>query len=95
MRRQADVYVFAVLAHQDQVTLNPMDVSQWEFFVVRTAALDGRKRSQHSITLNSLRALAGDPVMYSGLRRAVRVAAGTQKELTNNAMGTDRPSAGH
>ncbi|MCC6316816.1 MAG: hypothetical protein IT361_03915 [Gemmatimonadaceae bacterium] len=94
MRRQADVYVFAVHAHQDQSTLDPMDVSQWEFFVVPTAELDNRPRSQHSITLNSLRVLASEPTAYSDLRRAVRVAADIQKELANRAMQTDRPSAG-
>ena len=94
MRRQADVYVFAVLAHQDQSTLNPLDVSHWEFFVVPTAQLDNRTRSQHSITLNSLRALAGEPVAYSDIGRAVAGAAKAQKELANKAMQADRPSAG-
>ena len=27
--RQADVYVFALLAHQDKLTIDPMDVGQW------------------------------------------------------------------
>lgn len=74
-RRQAMVYVFALLAHRDQATLNPLDVSQWEFYVVPTATLDGRERSQHSITLKSLRDLHGEPVPYSGLRDAIGVAA--------------------
>ena len=29
-RRQAKVYVFALLAHQEQATLNPLDLSQWD-----------------------------------------------------------------
>jgi hypothetical protein len=95
MRRQADVYVFALLAHKNQATLDPLDVSQWEFFVVPTAKLDNRTRSQHSITLKSLRALSGEPVMYSDLRRAIRDAADIQVKLANKAMHTDRPSAGH
>lgn len=94
VRRQADVYVFAVLAHQNQSTLDPLDVSQWDFFVVPTAQLDSRARSQHSITLNSLRALAGEPVTYSGLRHAVQEAARLQAKLANKAMQADRPSAG-
>lgn len=35
-RRYADVYVFALLAHSNQETLNPLDLSQWEFYVVPT-----------------------------------------------------------
>jgi hypothetical protein len=80
VRRQADVYVFALLAHSDQPSLDPLDVSQWDFFVVPTAWLDKRERSQHSITLPSLRRLAGESVSYAGLRRAVEKAAILQRE---------------
>lgn len=55
---QADVYVFALLAHQEKLTLDPLDVGQWRFFVVRTAILQARTRSQHSITLASLERVA-------------------------------------
>ena len=33
-KRHSDVYVFALLAHLDQRTINPMDVSQWRFYVL-------------------------------------------------------------
>jgi len=69
--RQADVYVFALLAHQDKATVDPMDVGQWTFFVLPTSVLDVRKRSQHSITLPSLAELCGTGVSFSGLREAV------------------------
>ena len=54
-KRQADVYVFALLFHKDKKTVNPLDISQWEFFVLPTKVLDERERSQHSITLPSLK----------------------------------------
>lgn len=56
--RSADVYVFALLAHQDKATLDPLDLDQWEFYVVPTRVLDERARSQHSITLASLQEIA-------------------------------------
>ncbi len=74
-RRQAKVYVFALLACQDQTMLDPLDVSQWDFYVVPTVLLDRRTRSQHSITLKSLRKLHGEPVAYAGLRDAIGRAA--------------------
>ena len=58
-KRQADVYVFALLFHKDKKTVNPLDISQWEFFVLPTKVLDERERSQHSITLASLKKLTG------------------------------------
>ena len=69
-RRQANVYVFALLAHQDKVSLNPLDASQWEFYVVATSVLNARTRSQHSITLASLQRL-GRSVKYRELAAAV------------------------
>jgi len=80
-QRRADVYVFALLAHQDQATINPLDISQWQFFVLPTAVLDQRKRSQHSITLPSLRKLA-EPVAYRELADAVNGAARKRGELS-------------
>lgn len=77
-RRQAEVYVFALLAHQEQATLDPLDLDQWEFYVVPTAVLDARKRSQHSITLPSLKVLHGEPLRFGGIADAVKGAAGMQ-----------------
>jgi hypothetical protein len=42
----------------DQAVINPLDLDQWEFYVVPTSVLERRERSQHSITLTSLQGLA-------------------------------------
>ena len=73
--RQADVYVFAILAHKDKATVNPLDLGQWRFLVLSTSVLDKRTRSQHSITLPTLEKLCGEPVQYRGLVAAVEAAA--------------------
>jgi hypothetical protein len=70
--RQADVYVFALLAHQDKTTVNPLDVSQWHFYVLSSNLLNERTRSQDSITLNSIQALSGGSVTYQELAAKVR-----------------------
>lgn len=74
-RRQADVYVFALLAHKEKLTIDPLNVGQWTFFVLPTAVLDARKRSQTSITLHSLETLTGHGIHYEDLRQAVVQAA--------------------
>ena len=90
-RRHADVYVFALLDHQDKATVDPLDVSQWKFYVVPTFRLDQRTRSQHSITLASLeRELGIKPVDYSKLREAVDAAGVLQRAQL--AKGADVPS---
>jgi hypothetical protein len=78
--RQADVYVFALLAHVDKPTIDPLDLGQWRFYVLPTSVLNARTRSQHSITLKSVEGLAGPPVEYSLLREAVEKAAGSPKD---------------
>jgi hypothetical protein len=76
-KRHADVYVFALLVHKDKPTINPMDLSQWCFYVVPTSVLNARERSQDSITLASLNTLAphNKPVKYRELRDAIAKAA--------------------
>lgn len=93
-RRQARVYVFALLAHQEQATLDPLDLVQWEFYVVPTAALDARERSQHSITLNSLKALHGEPVGFEGIAEAVaRADAEVVEEGSCSSTKKQQPGA--
>lgn len=72
-KRQADVYVFAVL-HQKEKP-DPLNVHHWQFYVLATAALDARTRSQHSITLRTLELLSGGCTQYEELRSAVLKAA--------------------
>jgi len=50
--------------------VNPLDISQWEFFVLPTKVLDERERSQHSITLPSLKKLT-DSVSFFEIGQAV------------------------
>lgn len=53
--RRSQVWVFVVLHHTDQATINPLYLTQWEFYVLPTWFLDRRTRSQHSIALNSIK----------------------------------------
>lgn len=73
-KRQADVYVFALLAHQDKATLDPLDVTQWQFFVLPTAVLNAHIPSQRSIALARLRGLCRDCVGFDELAAAVEQA---------------------
>jgi hypothetical protein len=56
-QRAADIYVFCLLKNKDKNTIDPLNLSQWDFYVVSTEQLDNYERSEHSITLNSLKRL--------------------------------------
>ena len=53
-QRQADVYVFALLHHKEQHTINPLDLSQWTFFVVSRQRLECARPKRRSIALGQL-----------------------------------------
>jgi hypothetical protein len=74
--RECDVYVFALLAHREKATLDPMDVTQWLFYVLSRAEVDGYTRSQHSITLPSLDRCGARCVSWADLRSEVERVAG-------------------
>lgn len=77
-KRHADVYVFCLLKHLDQQTINPLNANQWEFYVLPTCRLDSYTRSVQSITINSLRKLTS-AIEYSLLKETVHKAFITQK----------------
>ena len=81
--RAADVYVFALLAHKDQSTIDPLNLDQWDFYVLPTCVLDARKRSQHSITLPSLVKLDAGPYSFTELADQVCVAASKHSRSTS------------
>ncbi|QDU65456.1 hypothetical protein [Engelhardtia mirabilis] len=70
VRRHADVYVFALLAHKDKATVDPMDLSQWRFYVVSTATLNSAKPKAKTLSLSALEGLAG-PVSFDEVASAV------------------------
>jgi hypothetical protein len=70
-RRQADLYAFALLAHRTKTTLNPLDVSQWEFFLLRASTLNEHLEKQRRISLKRLLALNAERCSYSELSRCI------------------------
>ena len=79
-KRHADIYVFCHLKHQDQETIDPLKMEQWDFYVLPTYRLDNYKRSQSSITINSLAKMT-TPRKYGELNNEILK---TYKEQKNN-----------
>lgn len=87
--RYADVYVFALLAHEDKPTVDPLDLDQWRFYVATTEAIAKRTRSQYAISLKSLEKLCNGtdqswqgPVGYLGLESIIHDVVATQQSLS-------------
>ena len=84
--RTAAVYVFALLAHRDKATLDPLDLSQWEFYVVPCQVLDKVCGAQKRIGLTALKRLTPVPVSFPELRATIVETANlaTDDQATGN-----------
>ena len=80
-RRVADVYVFCLLKHKCQETIDPLDVEQWDFYVVPTSRLDRSKwKESKRMGLGSLGELT-EAIPYGELNGEVRMALDCAKEV--------------
>ncbi len=69
--RQADVYVFCLLAHKDKATIDPMNLDQWCFYVVSSKTLDEKLGTQKSVVLSRLVEIGALPVGYADLKASI------------------------
>ena len=75
VRRQADVYVFCLLKHKEQSSINPLNMDQWLFYVLPTNTLNQSVGTQKTITLKGLEILNPSKVNYGELHAAIKAAA--------------------
>jgi hypothetical protein len=71
--RLADVYIFCLLHHKDQATINPMNMDQWTFYVVPTKVLDEKFPNQKTITLSSLSGVRIKKVGFKELKAEIDI----------------------
>jgi hypothetical protein len=82
--RKSDIYIFCVLAHKDKNTVNPLQLEQWNFYILHTSVLDEEVPHQKTITLSSLLDLEPDYVKYDKLGKAINLAANKALQRTAN-----------
>ncbi|MFN7732199.1 MAG: hypothetical protein ACK5OB_09855 [Pirellula sp.] len=73
--RAAHVYVFCLLHHQDKVTVNPLELTQWSFFVVPTHGFKAEWQHQKRISLGPLERLHGPACAFIELPDRILAAA--------------------
>jgi len=72
-KRHADIYVFCLLKHKDQLSIDPLKLDQWEFYVLPTTQLNNYERGKSSIALSSLQKLT-DKIGYNKLKEKIYLA---------------------
>ena len=81
-KRHADIYVFCLLKHKERDTIDPLNMDQWEFYVVITKTLDTKLGNQKSISLNPLRKLT-EPISYNQLAQKIKKKGQELKQQSN------------
>jgi hypothetical protein len=71
-QRQAALYVFALLGHRDKGTLDPLDLDQWEFYLVPSRVLAEQVGAAKQLSLMRLLALRPDRAGFRELGSAIR-----------------------
>ena len=66
--RQSDIYIFCVLSHKDKKSVNPLNLSQWDFYILETKILNEKVKNQKTITLSSLLKLNPIQIKYDKLK---------------------------
>jgi hypothetical protein len=67
-QRSADIYIFCLLHEKDSSKINPMDLSQWTFYIVRTATLDAAYPKWKSIGLYYLQRITHEKCTFRELQ---------------------------
>jgi len=70
--RQSDIYIFCVLSHKDKNSVDPLDLSQWDFYILETKILNEKVKTQKTITLSSLLKLNPIKIRYDNLKQEIK-----------------------
>ncbi|WP_338788750.1 hypothetical protein [Metabacillus sp. FJAT-53654] len=69
-KRHAEIYVFCLLKEKDVDLIDPLDMKQWEFYVVLTKELDQHFPYQKTISLSSLKRIT-QLCTYENLKKTI------------------------
>lgn len=69
--RQAQVYVFCVLKHKEQQSINPLNIVQWDFYLLPTSTLNEKVKMQKNISLSSLLKLCAKQTTYETMHENI------------------------
>ncbi len=78
-KRQADVYVFCLLHFTDKTNLNPLDLDQWEFYILSADILNEKHLNQKRLNLSSLLKLNPVKADYEGIAETIEKKSGEEK----------------
>jgi hypothetical protein len=70
-KRQSDVYVFCIHKEKNPEMINPLELIQWEFYVLNTEILNDKVSLQKTITLSRLKELGAELCDFENLNKVI------------------------
>lgn len=65
--RSADFYIFCLLHHKDQETIDPLNLDQWTFYLLSAKTLNVKFKEQKTLSLAALESLGCKGLTYDCL----------------------------
>lgn len=73
IKRQSDIYIFCLLAHQNQETLNPLEMNQRDFYILPTKVLEQKVPTQKTISLQKLQKIWAKKTYYGEIYNNIKL----------------------
>ena len=71
-KRQSDIYVFCVHNHTDKTSADPLQISQWDFYLLPTAVPDTKFQKRKSATLSALIRAGAELCAFENLQSRIK-----------------------
>lgn len=80
-KRQSDIYVFALLSHKTKSTVNPLDTSQWEFYILQTSVIDLELGESKQVSLDKLKQLNAIKSSFDDILDKIQLTKNIEQDL--------------
>ena len=70
---RSEIYVFCLFAEKDRSVANPLDLDQWEFYIVKAIVIDRLLGDQQQISLPGLARIGASKCPYGEIKAMVMV----------------------
>lgn len=69
--RRSDLYIFCLFSEQDRSKANPLNLDQWQFYVIPTVIIDRKLGDQRKISLQGLERIDAIQCKYEEIKAVV------------------------
>ena len=79
-RRHSEVYVFCVLNGNTEETSNPLEIGNWDFYIVPTAIINKECGNNKTISLSRIKSMGYYAVDFQNIRKTIDEALSTDNQ---------------